>query len=502
MAFKIRSGVLPAVISLVLVAPSAVQAREEKPVTMEAILEELAALRNMVEAQQRQIEDLRAAVQPSAATAATAPANTSAYVQTPATPPAQNDLAKKVDTLSNNLGGFKFSGDFRLRLDVQSRSGNAVAGPLQNMRGRYRVRLNVDKEIDPKFRFHIQLSTGPFNNQTTNDQEFAALAVKQAFSIAEAYVDYHPSSKVSLRAGRMEEAYADNTRFLWDDDVRFNGFQQSATIPLASKAFKSLEFRAGQYILTNPNVQILAANSPFVTAGYQPGQNVRDANLFHPRLVLAGDLGANWTHQTIADMQLYRNQNQIVLATTAAGFPVVINNSVGFALSGPTTAVGNATTTPGGAIYSAPHYQIARVSYRISHRDVKVGKRNMPFYLDLQVARNVGTSQFRDAMMATFNLGAIKEAGDMHFLYQYAIKDANSIIAQFTDDDLGTGSTTNMAVHGIRFDLGLTHALQWQNLFFIQNARRGNNPAQQFFVPIPKGANTTYRYLGQLAFIF
>jgi hypothetical protein len=90
----------------------------------------------------------------------------------------------------------------------------------------------------------------------------------------------------------------------------------------------------------------------------------------------------------------------------------------------------------------------------------------------------------------------------MHFLYQYAIKDANSIIAQFTDDDLGTGSTTNMAVHGIRFDLGLTHALQWQNLFFIQNARRGNNPAQQFFVPIPKGANTTYRYLGQLAFIF
>jgi len=104
--------------------------------------------------------------------------------------------------------------------------------------------------------------------------------------------------------------------------------------------------------------------------------------------------------------------------------------------------------------------------------------------------------------MASFNFGNVRERGDTRFLYQYAIKDANSIIAQFTDDDLGTGSTTNIAVHALRFDLGLTRALQWQNLLFIQNARAPNDPAQQFFVPVPRGANTTYRYLGQLAFTF
>ena len=76
------------------------------------------------------------------------------------------------------------------------------------------------------------------------------------------------------------------------------------------------------------------------------------------------------------------------------------------------------------------------------------------------------------------------------------------MIAQFTDDDLGTGATTNIAVHAIRFDLGLTRSLQWQNLWFIQNARRANDPTQQFFVPVQRGANTTYRYLGQLAFTF
>jgi len=308
-----------------------------------------------------------------------------------------------------------------------------VAGPLQNIRSRYRVRLNVDKDIDPKFRFHLQLSTGPYNVQTTNDQDFGAMAVKHAFSIAEAYLDYHPTPRVSLRGGRMEEVFADNTRFLWDDDVRFNGFQQTANIPVHSKVFKTVEVKSGEYFLNNPNVPILAATSPYVSAGYVVGQRVRDALLFHPGLVLSGELGMRWTHQTIADMELYLNPNQIQLSSTASGFPVVINNTIGLSLSGPITAVGNATTSPGGAIYNAGRYQIVRLEHRITNKGVRIANREMPCYLDFQVARNVGTHQLRDAMMASANFGAVRQFGDVRFLYQYAIKDANSIIAQFTD---------------------------------------------------------------------
>jgi hypothetical protein len=413
-----------------------------------------------------------------------------------------DDLTKRVDAATANIAGFRLSGDFRFRADVQARSSNAIAGPLQNIRSRYRVRFNLDKDFEPKFRFHLQLSTGPSATQTTNDQDFGAMAVKHMFSIAEAYLDFHPTSRVSLRGGRMEEAFADNMRFLWDDDVRFNGFQQVANVPLQSKVFKNIEFRAGEYFLSNPNVQILAANSPFVAAGYQPGQKVRDANLFHPGIIVTGDLGMRWSHQAIADIQFYRNQNQIQLSSTAAGFPVTINNTLGFALSGPPPAIGNATTTPGGAIYTAGRYQIARLAYRIQDRNLKFGQREMPLFFDFQVARNVGTHAQRDAMMASVNLGAVRQLGDVRFLYQYAIKDANSIIAQFTDDDLGTGATTNIAVHAIRFDLGLSRSLQWQNLLFLQNERRPNNPAQNFFVPVQRGANLTYRYLGQLSFTF
>ena len=35
----------------------------------------------------------------------------------------------------------------RFRYDLQDRSSNAVAGPLQNSRERYRFRLNLDKDL-------------------------------------------------------------------------------------------------------------------------------------------------------------------------------------------------------------------------------------------------------------------------------------------------------------------------------------------------------------------
>ena len=58
-----------------------------------------------------------------------------------------DDLTKKVDAATANIAGFRLSGDFRFRADVQARSSNAVAGPLQNIRSRYRVWFNVDKDF-------------------------------------------------------------------------------------------------------------------------------------------------------------------------------------------------------------------------------------------------------------------------------------------------------------------------------------------------------------------
>ena len=419
-------------------------------------------------------------------------------------PCANCDLRKKAEEkpvpMALSVMGFKFSGDLRFRSDGILRSGNSVSGAVQNVRERYRLRLNVDKDLDPRFSFHLQLGSGPVNNGLTFDQDFAATVVRAPIFISEGWADFHPNKKFSVRAGRMEEIFADNTRFLWDDDVRFNGFQQIAKLPINEN--NSVEFRAGQYILSNPNVAILGSSSPYVGAGYQAGQKVRDANMFDQGIVLNLNTAGTWKQTILADAQMYRNPNQVQLASTPLGFPVLINPALGLVLSGQVTGTGNATTTPGGAIYTAPDFHILRVGYRLEHKAVKVGEKEMPLWFNVQLSRNFGAGFLQDAVMGTVNFGAVKKLGDWRVLYQYAIKDGNSLVSQFTDDDLGTGSGVNIATHAFRFDIGLAKFLQWQNLVFMTDERRGNSPSQLFFVPVQRGTATSYRFQSQFAFVF
>ena len=477
-------------------------------------------LKRRIEAQQRQIDQLQRALEEQKAQldrilasmskpAPSAPAVAQAG-SAPVAPPAAMgvvgapDLVTRTDGSVGNPGGFRLSGDFRYRLDAQIRSGNEFATPLQNVRGRYRFRLNVDKDLDRRFSMHAQLATGPLNNANTNDQDFGGITVKAPFSLSEAYMSFSPTAGIQLRGGRMEEVFADNMRFLWDDDVRFNGFQQKVKIPVRSHwmGLSAVEFRAGEYILSNPNVAILTSSSPFVSAGYLTGQKVRDSDLFHPGLMVEGALGGGIRYQFGGDVQLYRNPDQIQLASLTAGYPVLVSNAIGLTLSGPLSGMGNATTTAGGAIYSARNFQIARLSYRVASNKWMMRGKEMPAFLDFQTARNLGTSRHRDAWMASASVGSVKKFGDVRLLYSFAVKDANAMISQFTDDDLGTGSGVNVAVHGVRLDVGLAKFLQWQNLFFVQHERDTNNPAEQFFVPVQAGANATFRFLSQLAFTF
>jgi hypothetical protein len=171
-------------------------------------------------------------------------------------------------------------------------------------------------------------------------------------------------------------------------------------------------------------------------------------------------------------------------------------------LSAQVTGTGNGTTTAGGAIYTAPDFHILRIGYRLEHKAVKMGEKEMPLWFNVQVSRNFGAGFLRDAVMGTVNFGAVKKFGDWRVLYQYAIKDGNSLVSEFTDDDLGTNSGVNIATHAFRFDIGLAKFLQWQNLVFITDERRASNPSQLFFVPVQRGTATTYRFQSQFAFVF
>lgn len=440
-----------------------------------------------------------------------------------------SELDKKMEGAIKSLAGFRFSGDIRFRTDGIFRSGNSAGAPVQNMRERYRTRFNIDKAISDKFDAHVQLGSGTFNNPLTLDTDFAGTVSRGPIFLTEYSVSFHPNRNFEVAAGKMSDIYADNSRYLFDDDVRFNGVQEIVRAPMESHG-AHLELRFGQYILTHPNVTVLPstsacatpapirtnplppffppppatppANCAFLAAGYAPGGKVRDANLFHQGIGIIKENKEGWGHQFIADIQVYRNVNLIQLASTTGGFPVLVNGYYGVVLSAPVTGTGNGVTTKGGAIFTAPHFQVARLDYRLTHSGWKTSRQNVPFYLDFQTSRNVGTSFARNAFMGTVSVGEAKKLGDLRFLYQYAVKDANSMVSQFTDDDLGTGSGVNIRTHGIRVDIGFNKFLEWDNKLFIQDPVRGNDPTRKLFVPVPTGTNTSYRFQSEFLFKF
>jgi len=458
--------------------------------------EEIERLNRVVQEQGQELEQLKAQL---ARIERALGMNAAAKVQPASYSPAPQATlaapAAPAQAAQTTLAGFRFSGDFRFRFDAAVRGASPTAPGLQNIRERYRLRLNADRDIASDVSFHGQLSTGAVNNGITFDQDFAGGVTRHPFFISEAYIDYHPRPNLSVRGGKLEEVYADNTRFLWDDDVRFNGFNQRWKVG-------RVEFRAGQYLFINPNVFSIPDGSPLASlAGQRVGTIARASQMFHQGLTVDGRINDRWRHQVTTDIQLYRNPNLIALTSNATGVAVTVNPAIGLTVSGPAPGTGNATRAPNSAILFAPHYQVARAMYRLDAAGLG-GNSKLPLTWLVQAARNVGTSQLRDAVLTSISLGRTAQRGDIRGLYMFAIKDANSLISQFTDDDLGTGVGVNIATHHFRLDYTIRPNIQFQNLLFLQTERRSSNPAASFFVPLGREVPRTWRYQGQFAISF
>src|SRR6266516_273289 len=440
---------------------------------------------------------------------ATTTPSTATPASTDEQPPTLEQRLAKVEGQVLKFGPFRFSGDFRLRADATFRSSSEPPDPplqhVQNVRARYRLRLNFDTDLYKTLSFHGQLATGPINNPLSLDQDFTSTTTRHPFFLNEVWIDYHPTKSIQLQGGRLQEIFADNSRFLFDDDVRFNGFNEKyvASFKQNSGYISSVELRAGQYILTNPNVAIIAPNSPLAHAGEVVGTAGRSANLFHQGVLVNQQFNKKWSDQIGVDLQLYRHPNQIQLASTAEGLVLLIQPGIGIALSGPLTGTGNATTTSGGAIYTAEAFQIGRLAYRLNYSGFKYGDHVYPLMFNVQVARNLGTGlNERDAMLAAAQVGKITKRGDMSLLYVFSIKGANALISQVTDDDLGMGTGVNIRTHHLRFEYGLAKKVTFQSLFFTQRELRSSGDFPNFFVPLGAFTPRTYRFQQQLVFSF
>jgi hypothetical protein len=426
-----------------------------------------------------------------------------------------DQLDKSVETLNKGLGGFKFSGDFRLRSDNVFRSANSVAGAQQNVRGRYRLRFNVDRAVGDQIDAHLQLGSGTFNGPLTYDTDFNGSVARGPIFLSEVWGAYHPNSNIYFRGGRMSEVFADNARFLIDDDVRLDGFEEVIRHPFSTSSLGkvTLEFRGAQYIFTNPNVAMLPStdqcsgeNPPatcaYVAAGFPAGRKVPSTNMFDQGITVSAYTSDNVSHHVTVNFELWRNPTTIQLASLGSGYPLLANSFYGVNLAGPLGGAGNGTTTKGGAILTANSFHIGQVVYRLDYKGFKTSRQAFPISLEFHGARNFGADFYGNALMGQISAGQTKKFGEVAFKYGFFYKQANSMISQITDDDVGSGTGVNLKTHMIRIDLGLNKYLAWQNLLFIQNELAGNDPARNFYVNLQRGTSTQFRYQSQLQFTF
>jgi hypothetical protein len=406
-----------------------------------------------------------------------------------------------------------------VRFDNQDRSADPEFGSsdnrsnaIQHARERYRVRFNLDKDLFYSEKadralahFHLQLATDPFNNPLTMDTEFSGITTRAPISIAEAYLDFTPLKGLTLRAGRTPELYADNRQFVYDDDVRFNGFHEIYRWN-GKKNGLFVEVKAAQYLLTDPNVQVVPAtgtNSAFLAAGYALGQRVPSSDLYDQGITVGSNLGKKWSHNETVNYFAVREPNQIQLASTAGGAPLFQTSTIlGATLISALGGTGNATTTPGGAIYFANAFHVVRGAFNLNYSGNTILGHTYPFQLFLQTTHNTGAGFDNNAYALGFSYGQAARLGDVQFQYQYLYKPANAFVSQFTDDDVGTGSGVNLKTHAPRVNFGLTRFLAWENRLYIQNGISVSNPAINFFVPLQQGYHTSFRLHSQLVFTF
>ena len=133
------------------------------------------------------------------------------------------------------LNSMKFSGDFRLRDQVERRRvAGSTSGRLSRNRGRFRARLNMEDQINDKVKVIFGIATNGENsagagNPRSNNITFGGNSSSEnAFNkptavINKAYAVYTPASYVTLMGGKMDNPIWEPASLLWDPNITPEG---------------------------------------------------------------------------------------------------------------------------------------------------------------------------------------------------------------------------------------------------------------------------------------
>jgi hypothetical protein len=208
-------------------------------------------------AQQQEIESLRAALQEqrdltarleasleaklNTAPVAPASAESAAFISEP--PPvtanpqaAPSEVAELKSRLAEDrkyfeerlkkLGPFTFSGDLRLR--AEPTFGGPVDRSQDRFRQRYRLRFNVDAKLNDQIKGGFSLASGDLNDPISTNETFGQFDTRKPIDVDKAWASYTPSwfRPLTLTGGKFAYSWF-NTELVWDKDLNPEGASEA-----------------------------------------------------------------------------------------------------------------------------------------------------------------------------------------------------------------------------------------------------------------------------------
>jgi hypothetical protein len=325
---------------------------KQEPKTDPAVLAQLAALEQAMQAQQqqlqilkdelakrdRQIEEARQAAEAAntraaeAGTRATEAAATAAEVKTTAAATTEIDaqqnnrivrIEKDTDATRKDtsekfkaLSALKFSGDLRLR-DEPYLGGPASQSQVRN-RERFRARLNITTKLNDDINGGISIGSGDINDPISTNQTLNQFYTRKPFLLDRYFINYNPHyfKPLLLTGGKFSYPFY-RTELVWDNDLNPEGLAQTLAWDLKSARLLK-RFAVVGFELPFAEVAGVNANKSIVQSAVYGGQ------------VQAVWQLASWLKlSTYAAFYNYHNADAIALALVRAGASVNANNPAG-----------------------------------------------------------------------------------------------------------------------------------------------------------------------------
>jgi hypothetical protein len=356
------------------------------------------------------------------------------------------------------ITSYKFSGDFRGRMDERTTSNPAQE---DNMRLRYRLRFGLDVNMKDNLMVGFRLGTGDApgalgGNPLSNNTTLQGNGTKKFIYVDAAYGKWTPINDgtwmVAGTIGKMNQPFQE-TPMVFDPDYTPEGGALQATYKIND--WNSLAFNGAAFVLAYSGTA--AQNMSFIYGG----QVIWNAN---------------WTDRISSSLGVaaYNIVNRDLLTTANAG----------------ASNKGNAVNAAGDPIYNLnPIVVDASATYKLDSFPLYKGAFPIKVYgeyMNNPAAPNSGgivggAPSGNQGCYAGVTFGAAAKKGMWDIGYRYESLDANAWFAQVVNDDnltynAGFAGGTNVKGHLFTADYALTDSLTFSFTCYVNSLIGNTNP--------------------------